>query len=165
MVQISHPEILWAQRADKLFVTINISDAKVETLDLKEQSISFKATSHNVEYAFELEFFAKIKPEDCKKALSQRSIFLEIPKLDESAPWWPRLSSSKVRLNFVKTDFDRWRDEDESEEEKEEAANPMMPNGLDFSQFGNMPDFAIKLLFNNEFKAEECEDHSNAIIF
>jgi prostaglandin-E synthase len=42
--------------------------------------------------------------------------------------YWPRLQNGH-KLNFVKVDFQRWRDEDE--EDEEEPADPM--GGLDFS--------------------------------
>lgn len=50
--------------------------------------------------------------------------------------YWPRLQKGN-KLNFVKVDFARWKDEDDSEEE---AQDPM--GGMDFSslmsQAGNM---------------------------
>lgn len=54
--------------------------------------------------------------------------------------YWPRLQKGN-KLNFVKVDFSRWKDEDE--EEDEEGFDPT--GGMDFSSFmsqagGNLPD-------------------------
>lgn len=53
--------------------------------------------------------------------------------------YWPRLQKGG-KLNYVKVDFSKWKDEDE--EEEEESADPM--GGMDFQSLmaqagGNMP--------------------------
>ncbi|OMJ28515.1 Protein wos2 [Smittium culicis] len=135
---INKPTVLWAQRAELVYLTINLSDCKVSKFDLTEDKLEFAGSSNNQEYAFEIEFFDKVNVEESKKAVGQRSIFLHIAKKTTDAPYWPRLQKGS-KLNFVKTDFNLWVDEDESDDEAPaSAANPMMPPGMDFSQFGGM---------------------------
>lgn len=43
--------------------------------------------------------------------------------------YWPKLQKGG-KLNFLKVDFQKWRDEDEEEEEGQQPADPM--GGLDF---------------------------------
>ena len=55
-----------------------------------------------------------INSQDSKQSVSPRSIVLVLQK-KESA-WWPRLTAG-AKPNFLKTDFSRWKDEDDEEEE------------------------------------------------
>lgn len=43
--------------------------------------------------------------------------------------YWPKLQKGG-KLNFLKVDFQKWRDEDDEEEEGQQPADPM--GGLDF---------------------------------
>lgn len=36
-----HPTIKWAQRKDKIFITLGVRDIQAEKVDLKENSIQF----------------------------------------------------------------------------------------------------------------------------
>jgi hypothetical protein len=62
-----------------------------------------------------------------------------IDKKDHEQPYWVRLQKEKVKIPFLRTDFSRWVDEDDVEEEQEAAAPGMggFPGmeGMDFSQF------------------------------
>lgn len=37
-----HPPVLWAQRADSLYITISLGDVKDKVLDLKDGSLLFR---------------------------------------------------------------------------------------------------------------------------
>lgn len=60
--------------------------------------------------------------------MTDRNIFLTLAKKDDK--WWDRLNSG-IKLSFIKTDFSRWRDEDDDDE-------PSANAGFDMSQFANM---------------------------
>jgi hypothetical protein len=65
--------------------------------------------------------------------VTPRNVFFLIPKKNQEDSYWPRLYAGSAKQSFVKTDFSRWRDEDDEDEE-------VAPNLPDFSQFGgNMP--------------------------
>ncbi|KAJ2747654.1 hypothetical protein GGI20_000303 [Coemansia sp. BCRC 34301] len=135
---VHHPKVLWAQRKDVVYLTIEIEDAPEATI--KEQSIDFECVKGDKKYAFHLDFFAPIVIKESKKSDSKRVSFYVLKKADDKV-WWDRLCKDKGKLNFVYTDFSRFVDEDESEDEK--PANP----GMDFSQLGmggmgGMPDFS-----------------------
>ncbi|KAJ1768977.1 p23 chaperone protein wos2, partial [Coemansia sp. RSA 1843] len=110
-----HPPVLWAQREDIVFLTIDLHDAKDAQIDLKEQSISFKNTTDGNEYAFHLDFFKPIKPDEGKKSATGRRVLLVLDKAE--GEWWPRLTKENSKPNFLKTDFDHWKDSDDSEDE------------------------------------------------
>ena len=57
----------------------------------------------------------------------------------ESGPYWPRLLKQTGKFHFLKTDFSKWKDEDEEDEEVDNNGmnNPAMDlmGGNDFSNF------------------------------
>ncbi|KAJ2722797.1 p23 chaperone protein wos2 [Coemansia sp. Benny D115] len=126
---VRHPTVLWAQREDIIYLTIDLHDAENAVIDLQEQSIDFKnTTSDGSQYAFHLSFYKAIKPDASKKSATGRKTLLVLEKAEGG--WWPRLTEGTGKLNFLKTDFDHWKDEDDSEDEQ-----PAFP-GMDFSQMG-----------------------------
>ncbi|KAG5460276.1 MAG: hypothetical protein BJ554DRAFT_7692, partial [Olpidium bornovanus] len=52
-----------------------------------------------------------------KKLSNDRQVFLVIGKADVDKPWWPRLQKGDNKPSFLKTDFSRWKDEDEDSDE------------------------------------------------
>ncbi|KAJ2041415.1 p23 chaperone protein wos2 [Coemansia sp. S3946] len=122
-----HPRVLWAQRKDVVYLTIEIADAPEATIN--DQSIDFECEKEDKKYAFHFDFFQPIVWKESKKSNSTRVSFYILKKADDTV-WWDRLYKEKGKLNFVHTDFSRFVDEDESDDEK--PAHP----GMDFSQLG-----------------------------
>jgi len=160
------PEVTWAQRSsssepEKNYVYLTIVAADVPEsdlkLDLKEQSLSFKgaSTSKKVTYAIDLEFYAEIDPKESKISHSGRDVTLVLRKKELKEEFWPRLLKDSKKVHFLKTNFDKWVDEDEQDEAPEDDAmmnqmNPMAGmgggmggmggdggfGGIDFSKLG-----------------------------
>ncbi|KAG5970524.1 hypothetical protein E4U55_001631 [Claviceps digitariae] len=139
MTDIACPEVLWAQRSSNsdaaknfIYLTINVPDIPKDglQLDLKPSGLSFTGTSGTLKrkYHVELEFFAEIDPQESKIHHTAKNIEIKIQKKDLKEEYWPRLLKESKRLHFLKTDFDKWVDEDEQNEAPED----------DFSQFGGM---------------------------
>ena len=63
MNSVNIPEVLWAQRANHVYVTINVPDVESPSLDLKATSLTFSGVSHGKRYAVELPFFKEIDVE------------------------------------------------------------------------------------------------------
>jgi len=135
------PEVTWAQRSssddpEKNYVYLTIVAADVPEsdlkLDLKEQSLSFKgtSTSKKVTYAIDLEFFAEIDPKESKISHSGRDVTMVLRKKELKEEYWPRLLKDNKKMHFLKTNFDKWVDEDEQDEAPEdESMNQMNPMG------------------------------------
>ncbi|KAH8552818.1 HSP20-like chaperone [Umbelopsis sp. PMI_123] len=129
-----HPTVLWAQRADVLYVTVEVFDIEKPEIHIDNQKFSFKGISKesNQEYAVELEFYGEIDPEKSKQHLTARNLQMVIYKKGgESAGYWPRLLKSSQKVNFLKTDFAKWKDEDDDDEEDVNPADQF--GGMDFS--------------------------------
>ncbi|KAI8992026.1 HSP20-like chaperone [Mycotypha africana] len=125
-----HPTVLWAQRADVVYLTVEISDIKDPKIDLNESKINFtgKGEKEQNDYEFEIEFYGNVDPEKSKKHLTARNLTMVIYK--KEASYWPKLQKGN-KLNFVKVDFQKWKDEDEEDDEGP-AGDPMA--GIDFQQ-------------------------------
>ncbi|KAF2842161.1 HSP20-like chaperone [Patellaria atrata CBS 101060] len=158
------PEVLWAQRSsstdaekNNILLTLSVSDvpASEAKLDLKPNGLTFTGTSttKNVTYHVELEFYAEIDPENSKIHHTARDVELVLRKKELKEEYWPRLLKDSKRQHFLKTNFDRWVDEDEQNAAPEDddymsKMNPAMGGdggfgGIDFSKLGGaggMPD-------------------------
>ena len=57
--------MVWAQRKDKIFLTVQLDDIRDPKIDVKETSLHFHATSgkNNTEYEALLEFNKNIDPQ------------------------------------------------------------------------------------------------------
>jgi len=125
------PEVLWAQRssnvdAEKNFVylTINVPDVPKQNikLDLKPTGLSFEGRSDTLKktYHVELEFYAEIDVDKSVTHHTARDVEMKLQKKEVSETYWPRLLKDSKRVHFLKTDFDKWVDEDEQDEAPED---------------------------------------------
>ncbi|KAL6878277.1 hypothetical protein ACP4OV_012447 [Aristida adscensionis] len=111
-----HPSTKWAQRSDKVFLTIELPDAKDVKLNLKpEGHFDFSAKgSDDVPYELELELFDAVNVEESKAAVAARTICYLIKKAENK--WWPRLLKKEGKPPvFLKVDWDKWQDEDDED--------------------------------------------------
>ncbi|KAF9922322.1 hypothetical protein FBU30_007587 [Linnemannia zychae] len=122
------PEVLWAQRANLVYVTISLADA-TPTINLTADKLEVTAIADGKNYAVNIEFNQAIDPETSTTKATPRNIFFILRKKEEK--WWPRLNKGS-KLNFVKTDFARWKDEDDEDDE------PEQPDGFDMGGMGGM---------------------------
>ncbi|KAM3182029.1 hypothetical protein ACTXT7_013225 [Hymenolepis weldensis] len=117
-----HPVILWAQRYNCVFLTVNLSDVKDEVLHITPESFEFKGkvdgeTPKN--YAIKFDFYGEVDPEKKTQSSGGRVISLCIEKKDPAK--WPRLVKDTEKQPWLKTDFNKWVDLDESDSEDDNA--------------------------------------------
>lgn len=138
-----HPSVLWAQRSSDsdpskniIYLAIEVLDPINVKIDLTSTHLDFSATSadKSTEYALNLEFFDEIDPEASKKQESGNRINFVLRKKALKEEYWPRLLKEKLKLHYVKTDFDKWVDEDEQDELVEEEND--MSNMMNFGGAG-----------------------------
>ncbi|KAJ0499872.1 putative CS domain, HSP20-like chaperone [Helianthus annuus] len=125
--------VLWAQRADVLFIKIDLPDAKDVKLKLEpEGKFYFSATAgaDSVPYEIDIELHDKVNVNESKASVGSRAIVYLIKK--EESKWWNRLLKQEGKTPaFVKVDWDKWVDEDEMDEK---AGADMDFGDMDFSQ-------------------------------
>ncbi|OTA90786.1 hypothetical protein M434DRAFT_397663 [Hypoxylon sp. CO27-5] len=133
------PEVLWAQRSSStdpeknfIYLTISVPDIPKSNLKLDLQPTGLTFTGHSdtlkKTYHLDLTFYAEIDPAESKVHHTARNVELKLRKKELNEEYWPRLLKDSKKVQFVKTDFDKWVDEDEQNEAPED----------DFSQFGGM---------------------------
>lgn len=116
------PPVLWAQRADKLLLTIDIEDCQSPLIELDKDKLHFKGKSDSIqqdadhsEHEVTIEFYKPIMADESKHAVRARGIEFVIMK--EEAAWWPRLLKDSTKQHWLKVDFPKWKDQDDSDDE------------------------------------------------
>ncbi|CAK9293075.1 unnamed protein product [Gordionus sp. m RMFG-2023] len=122
--QLLHPALLWAQRSDVVYLTVCVEDCKNPEIDLNTNELKFKGIggSEHKPYSFNIKFYEEIDPDKSKHTIRPRNIEFVLTK-KEVGPFWPSLTKDK-KQPFVRTDFQKWKDEDDSEYEMGESASP-----------------------------------------
>ncbi|KMZ75333.1 Uncharacterized protein ZOSMA_116G00590 [Zostera marina] len=111
-----HPEVLWAQRSHKIYLTIALPDAKDVVIKCDPEGVfSFSATRADGEsFKFDLELYGGILLEGSKINTGLRNIICSIKK--ENKVWWKRLLKSEGKpAPYIKVDWNKWCDESESD--------------------------------------------------
>ncbi|GJV12996.1 HSP20-like chaperones superfamily protein [Tanacetum coccineum] len=131
-----HPEVLWAQRADKVYLTIALTNAKDITVKCEPHGLfSFSAVGAKDEkYEFSLELHGKILPEKDGKG------------------WWSRLLKSEGKpAPFIKVDWNKWCDEDD---ESANAKSNTDEDGLNYisDDGGSSGDDGMLFCFQTKYK-------------
>ncbi|KAH9322394.1 hypothetical protein KI387_017033, partial [Taxus chinensis] len=129
-----HPEVKWAQRSDKLYITIELPDANNPKVKLEpEGNFCFSAVvgKDQALYEVDLDFFDRVNVEDSKINIGLRNIVCVVKK--EEKKWWKQLVKTEgKRLPFLKVDWNKWVDEDE----ENDVGEGMDLGGVDFSKLG-----------------------------
>ncbi|KAK0415246.1 hypothetical protein QR680_011849 [Steinernema hermaphroditum] len=132
-----HPQILWAQREKTLLLTVAVEDLKLEDLSFNGKTFHVKGTNSagSQQYEASLELFEELDADSLRKIPTARQLEMVIDK--KNPQWWPRLTSAKGKCAWVKVDFNKWKDEDEADDE--EDISKMDTGNFDMSSIlGNM---------------------------
>ncbi|KAJ5945661.1 hypothetical protein N7454_002500 [Penicillium verhagenii] len=126
----AQPEVTWAQRssadqADRNYLYVSIKAAEVPKeeakLELTATNVSFTGASRKgVTYKTSLDLFGEIDTENSKVNHTDREVELVLRKKELKEEFWPRLLKEAKKVHFLKTDFDKWVDEDEQDEAPED---------------------------------------------
>ncbi|KAK9908954.1 hypothetical protein WJX75_005142 [Coccomyxa subellipsoidea] len=143
------PKVQWAQRADRLYLTIDLQDVKDPKVDISNDAegkygkITFRGEgkSHATgvekhQYTLDLDLYQDVDPDQSKISVSDRSIFLIIIKAEDAKEHWPRLLHSKGKVTNITVDWDKWVDEDDEEEEGGKKEDFDMSDLQNFQNFG-----------------------------
>ncbi|XP_065053352.1 prostaglandin E synthase 3-like [Rhopilema esculentum] len=112
-----HPPVYWAQRNDRILVSVQLEDVNDEKITVNNTMLSFsgKGGSSQNQYHVDLEFLKDIIPEESKQRKGGREYFFDLKKKEEG--FWPRLLKETKKPPYLKVDFNRWKDEDDSDYE------------------------------------------------
>ncbi|VVT56522.1 uncharacterized protein SAPINGB_P005129 [Magnusiomyces paraingens] len=124
----SHPEVFWAQRSSAtepeknvLYVTIAAEDITKPHLELTPTSFHFFGESEEGKnYDLTVELYEEIDPSLSKFTHTDRHTYAILRKAKAQQEYWPRLTKEKKKVFYIRTDFDKWVDEDEQDEQPEQ---------------------------------------------
>lgn len=135
-----HPEIKWAQRKDRVLLTVDLHDASDVTVSFEnDDTLHFRGVSDGMSYEADLQFYDSIDAKASTYKILPRSIQINIMKKqkgdsasggnsDKDGPkFWPHLLKDKAMEKNkyeLTVDWNRWVDEDEEDE---------VPAGFDWS--------------------------------
>jgi len=108
--------VVWAQRKDQIFLSIDVQDVKDEKIKLEPTKLTFSGNSGAKKYTSDLEFLKEIDPALSKYAVRPRRIEFVLQK-KEPGPYWESLLKTKGKFNWLKVDWNKWKDEDEADDE------------------------------------------------
>lgn len=129
------PPIKWAQRKDRVFLTIEVRDIKGEKVDLQPESLKFSGVSDGQTYEFNLNFFDEVSVEvmriiflwkESKWNIIGFAMQFILVKKDASKEYWKRLTKETVKFQHIQVlvfriniqvDWIKYVDEDDEQEE------------------------------------------------
>ncbi|XP_037082482.1 very-long-chain (3R)-3-hydroxyacyl-CoA dehydratase-like [Pollicipes pollicipes] len=113
------PFVYWSQTKSTIHLKIDLRDVEDPDIDLLPEQLSFEAkalgNSGSQLYAFKLNWYQLVNPDETKYHLSDRNVQITLAKEDEE--WWPHLTRERIKLSWLRVDFDRWRSESDDEAE------------------------------------------------
>ena len=111
----SIPNIKWAERKDRLFVTIELNEVKEPKINLTDDNrLTFTGKVENTSYNLDIELFGEVNKAESKWTLDTRNILINIKKKNKG-PYWNYINKDKKKYNFIHVDWQMFLDEDEEE--------------------------------------------------
>lgn len=130
-----HPDIKWAERLDKVYITVLLPDAKNVKVNLESDGLfTFSATA-GVEaklYELKLQLHDKVNVEGSKINTGSRNVFCVVEKAESG--WWSKLLRGSGKMpHYVKVDWEKWVDEDDDDNVQAD----LDLDGMEFTNFGD----------------------------
>jgi prostaglandin-E synthase len=98
------PQLLWAQRKDKLYLTVDLQDCESPDVKVTNEDgvgkFDFRGKAKGAQYELSVPLFAEVDPENVKIVNTARHVFLMVPKKEEG-DHWPRLTKDKGKQNHI----------------------------------------------------------------
>lgn len=118
------PPVMWAQRKEDVFLTFSI-ESKDPTIKIEKESVYFKGVNAQDKKTHEvtIPLYDAVVPENSAYVNKGRCIEMVLRKDKKDAPYWPSLTKDKKKPHYLKIDFNKWRDEDDETDFKEDGSN------------------------------------------
>lgn len=115
---VTPPSVSWAQTNTRVFLTFNVECDK-PYIKIEEKIILFKGTCTPEQKLYEvcIPLYAEVDPDKSSYVNKGRLIEVVLVKEKQDEAFWPALTSDKKKHHWLRVDFNRWQDEEESGEE------------------------------------------------
>lgn len=130
------PSVSWAQRSDSVFLTFNVECDKPD-VKIERKAVTFEGICKPDQrlYGVVIPLYSEIDPSKSSYTNKGRLIEVILTKDNTNAPFWPALTSDKKKHHWLKIDFNRWQDEEESDDLDE--MNNVCLDKLGMSDYGD----------------------------
>lgn len=109
---------MWAQRNTILYLTVCLEDCKDPTIKVEPEKLFFKGIGGTDRKLHEvtINFYKEVDPEKTVQSPKGRNFEFVLTKKQEG-PYWPRLTKENKKFHWLKSDFNKWKDEDDTDDE------------------------------------------------
>ena len=104
-------QLKWAERDDKVWVTVNHPSPTEVKTDLTETGLKLSFTARDMPYECEFEFAKEIKTEDTKQSDLSKARMLEFCFFKKEEGEWGKLA--KAKAPWIQCDWDKFEDSDD----------------------------------------------------
>lgn len=113
------PSVSWAQKNSNVFLTFNVECEKPD-IKIDKKLVSFRGVCAPEEKLYEVEIplYAEIDPEKSSHLNKGRIIEVVLAKERQDESFWPSLTSDRKKHHWLRVDFNRWQDEEDSSDEQ-----------------------------------------------
>ncbi|XP_022673525.1 prostaglandin E synthase 3-like [Varroa jacobsoni] len=121
--EVRNPVVLWAQRKDCVYLTVAVEDCKNAQVKIESDKVIFKGTGGDKHtYECTLTLYGKLKVDESKFVTRDRATEMLLVK-ESKGEYWPRLLKDTTKMHWLKVDFNKWKDEDDSDAEDMSGGN------------------------------------------
>ena len=115
----SSTPVEWAQRKTSIYVHIRVDDLKDAKVIIEKDKVVFsgKGGTDGKLHNLTLDLFGEVKTDDSKYFVRGRGVEVVLMKADTDGQYWKRLLKDDKKHHWLRVDFDKWQDEDESDDE------------------------------------------------
>lgn len=125
-----------------IFLKVRLVDPADLKIDLKSSSLDITAKSESQDYNLHIDFYAEIDEKESHYHVAGSHIAFVLRKKEKKSEYWPRLIKEKAKYHYIRTDFEKWLDEDEQEAAPPESG--FDPSNMDLAslakQYGGKGD-------------------------
>eukprot|EP01012_Entosiphon_sulcatum_P051620 TRINITY_DN708_c0_g1_i1.p1 TRINITY_DN708_c0_g1~~TRINITY_DN708_c0_g1_i1.p1 ORF type:complete len:176 (+),score=45.89 TRINITY_DN708_c0_g1_i1:23-550(+) len=138
---MAHAPCKWAQRKDKIYLTVELSDSSEVSVQIHEKAFDIKAKGKSAgagdvvtDWAASVPLFKEVNTEESNWKATPREIQILLKKKENG--YWDRLTeaTSRTTKHWLTCDWDKWKDEDEDDGDIPNFGGDF--GGGDFGGFG-----------------------------
>ncbi|XP_025412392.1 protein wos2 [Sipha flava] len=120
------PPVIWAQRNDVVFVTICVEDCLNPGVKIESEQIIFRGVAglQKKIYAITIPLYSEVVVEKSKTSFGGRYVEIVLAKPEDNRSYWPHLTKEKKKYHWLKVDFKKWKDEDDSGDDDSQDIDP-----------------------------------------
>ncbi|XP_005089728.1 very-long-chain (3R)-3-hydroxyacyl-CoA dehydratase 3 [Aplysia californica] len=118
MATVLSPFVYWGQSNETLSLKVDLRNVENVDVSLTEETLDFSSQGLGVKgvnnYGFHLDFYLPVDPEKSRYRKTDLAVEFQIEK--SAGETWPRLTADRMKLPWLKIDFDKFPVDDSEEE-------------------------------------------------